>query len=77
MTRDHDQVVLDNVVAINATAKALLCRIPITDGPPRHDPFRDVWVPQSQITDDSEVYATGDEGQLVVKLWWAEREGLA
>lgn len=70
MTRDHDQVVLDDVTALRATDKALLCRV-TDDGK-----SREVWVPQSQITDDSEVYAVGHEGQLVVTAWWAEREGL-
>lgn len=71
MTRDHDQVVIDDVKVIRATDKALLCRLE------HRGETREVWVPQSQITDDSEVYADGDEGALVVKQWWAEREGLA
>lgn len=34
-----------------------------------------VWVPQSQIHEDSEVWKRGDEGTLVVTEWWAiERE---
>lgn len=67
MTRDHDQVVLDNVTAKKATAKALLVEL---------EGGRTIWVPQSQITDDSEVYAEGDTGTLVVTAWFAEREGL-
>lgn len=34
-----------------------------------------VWIPQSQIHDDSEVYENGDEGTLVVNMWWAEKQG--
>lgn len=67
MTRDCDQVVLDNVKAKKETARALL--VELEDG-------RTIWVPQSQITDDSEVYAEGDEGALAVTAWFAEREGL-
>ncbi len=37
-----------------------------------------VWIPKSMIHDDSEVYDAKDNssGKLVVKLWWAEKEGL-
>ena len=34
------------------------------------------WIPQSQISDDSEVWREGDTGDLVIKAWWAEKEGL-
>jgi hypothetical protein len=52
----------------NETAKALLVRI---DG-------RSVWVPKSQIHDDSEVYDADNNrsGKLIVSQWWAEKEGL-
>lgn len=38
-----------------------------------------VWIPKSMFHDDSEVYDDGDnaEGEVVVKTWWAEKEGLA
>lgn len=45
---------------------ALLCLI---DG-------EEIWIPKSQITDDSEVYETGTEGTLVVTEWIAEQKGL-
>lgn len=35
-----------------------------------------VWVPQSVIHDDSEVYQAGHKGKLVVKAWWANKNGL-
>jgi hypothetical protein len=35
------------------------------------------WVPKSVVDDDSEVYEDGHEGILVLKYWWAEKEGLA
>jgi hypothetical protein len=34
------------------------------------------WIPQSQIDDDSEVWKEGDKGDLVIKAWFAEKEGL-
>lgn len=70
--RSEDGACFDDVKALRGTERALLCRL-TTDG----GESREVWVPRSQITDDSEVYEIGDEGQLVVKSWFAEREGLA
>ena len=32
-----------------------------------------MWIPQSVIDDDSEVYGEGHAGRLVVSGWWAER----
>ena len=53
------------VLCKHETAAALLC---VIDG-------ADVWVPQSQVDDDSEVFEKGDEGKLVVAQWWAEKAG--
>lgn len=33
------------------------------------------WIPYSHIHDDSEVYRPGDQGELVVKRWFAEKRG--
>lgn len=52
------------------SGKALLVHIPDLD--------EDVWVPHSQIHEDSEVYGMGadeTEGTLVVKKWFAEQRG--
>lgn len=57
---------IPDAVAIRATKKALLVRLD----------DREVWIPQSQIHDDSEVYQEGDEGELVVARWFAEKEEL-
>lgn len=46
---------------------AILCT-PLSGG----EPF---WVPKSVLHDNSEVYAVGHSGSLVVKTWWAEKEG--
>jgi hypothetical protein len=36
-----------------------------------------VWVPKSQIHDDSEVYSKkSGAGELIVTRWWAEKKGL-
>ena len=37
---------------------------------------RRAWLPKSQIHDNSEVYALGTSGKLVVSSWIAEQEGL-
>ena len=34
------------------------------------------WIPKAVIHDDSEVYAQGTSGKLVVEDWFAEKEGL-
>lgn len=61
-----EPVRFDNTRAIKATKMALLCSI---DGD-------DVWIPISQITDDSEVFREGDEGTLVITWWLAYQKGL-
>ncbi len=38
---------------------------------------RERWVPKSVVHDDSFVWRTGDFGTLLVKLWWAEKNGWA
>lgn len=35
-----------------------------------------IWIPQSQIDDDSEVSKKGDEGTLIVSEWIAIQKGL-
>ena len=36
----------------------------------------EMWIPDSQIHDDSEVYREGDIGKLVITRWIAEQKGL-
>jgi hypothetical protein len=54
--------------AIRETEKALLIHNAEWDD--------DMWFPHSQITDDSEVYADGTEGTLIVTEWIAKQKGL-
>lgn len=51
------------------TDKTLLCDVGANDGKPR-------WIPKSQIDDDSEVWKPGQEGELIISAWFAEKEGL-
>ena len=43
-----------------------------------HFDFEDkkLWIPQSQIDEDSEVYRVGDEGFVVISEWIALKKGL-
>lgn len=70
---DQEATVIEDVECIRVSRMAILCRIPddFEEGG-----FREVWVPQSQITDDSEVWRIGDRGTLVVKAWFARKENL-
>lgn len=52
---------------VRETQKAVLVRL---------DDGSEHWVPKSQIHEDSEVYASGTDGTLIVSRWWAEKEGL-
>ena len=62
-----ETVRIEDCEIIKATDKALLVRI--------GDEI-EKWIPQSQIDDDSEVWKEGDKGDLVIKAWFAEKEGL-
>lgn len=65
-----DRVEIHDVVCIGQTGKAILCRLS-----EEYDNI-EVWIPQSQVDDDSEVYEEGGEGVLVVSLWIAEEKGI-
>lgn len=57
----------ENAKCVHATEAAILVEI---DGE-QH------WIPQSQVTSDSEVWQMGDEGTLVITDFIAEQKGLA
>ena len=65
---DSEYVSVGNVTVLRATEKALLCRI--------EDDDREIWIPRSQIAEESEVEDEGDEGELFVSEWFARQEGL-
>lgn len=66
MTQFRQKVTFEKVEAEKETGDALLCWI---DGK-KH------WIPKSQIDDDSEVFAEGHSGDLVVSEWIATEKGL-
>jgi len=40
----------------------------------RQEDGEEIWVPQSVIHDNSEVWKKGDVGILIVKEWWAKKQ---
>ena len=36
----------------------------------------EMWIPKSQVDDDSEVYGAGHEGKLVITEWIAKQKGI-
>ena len=59
-------VELTDVEAKKETEKAILCDI---DG-------KEMWIPKSQIDDDSEVFEEGHYGTLIITDWIAEQKEL-
>jgi len=57
----------EDVSCRKAKGKAILVEIPDLGG--------EFWIPQSQVTDDSEVWKEGDTGTLVISDWFAEKNG--
>jgi hypothetical protein len=68
--RDESRVSLGKVKVLAKTDKAIRVELDTTDT---------LWVPESCIHDDSEVFVGCDstKGELVVAAWWAEKEGLS
>ncbi len=66
MPEFESKVTFVDVVCLKQTTKALLCEI---NG-------KQVWIPHSQVDDDSEVYREGDEGKLIVSEWIANEKKL-
>lgn len=61
-----ETVEFENVTVKIETEKALLCIINDAE----------VWIPKSQIDDDSEVYKKDTEGKLIVTEWIAKQKDL-
>lgn len=68
MYETENGVVFEGSRVLQERGKAVLCDIPDLDGR--------VWVPKSQITDESEVWEPDQEaGDLVVRKWFARQKG--
>lgn len=64
----NDPYLVGTAKCTNETPKAIAVRLT--------GKLEGQWIPKSAVHDDSEVYARGHEGKLVVKQWFAEKEGL-
>ena len=66
-TWDTDEwVSYEEVTVLYESEKAILCEID----------EEEMWIPKSQIHDDSEVYKMGSEGILIISKWIAKKKGL-
>lgn len=66
MRMQDPPVSIEDVACLRATEKAILVNV---DG-------EELWIPLSQVDDDSEVYSEGDEGTLIITAWIARQKGL-
>ena len=65
---EEPPVSIDDCECIRATERAILCSI--------GDTGKELWIPQSLVQDESEVYRHGDTGTLVIPAWFARKNGL-
>ena len=63
-----ETVEFEDARCIRETQKAIQVRL--------SDRQRPIWIPQSIVHDDSEVYKFGQSGKLVLPEWFALRMGL-
>ena len=71
-----DPVAVKVVRVIRETEKAIL--VEVWHGPAGGEVPEEVWVPKSQIDDDSEVYSLkSGPGKLLVTAWLARQKGWA
>jgi len=61
-------MLIENARCTAETEKAILVEADSLD--------ESLWVPKSQVTDDSEVYKKDTDGDLIVNDWWAFKAGL-
>jgi len=69
MGHKDEYVTLREAWSTKETAKAILVDHP--------DLVKPMWIPKSQISDDSEVWKGDQDGDLIITLWIAEQKGIA
>ena len=72
-TFERELVYFNGAECVEHTAKAIKVAVG------RGDARREVWIPQSQVADSSEVYGSAPyacKGRLVVSLWIAEQKNI-
>lgn len=67
MTRPDEEIAYVHARCKVETEKAILCDL---------ETGEELWVPKSLIREDSQVTSKGDEGELAIPWWFAEREGV-
>ena len=60
-------MLIEKAKCIHHTDNAIVVTAPCFDG--------SEWIPLSQVDDDSEVYKTDTEGDLIITDWFAEKKG--
>ena len=63
---DEEKVEWEDCICVGETERAI--KVAGVENTP-------VWIPKSMIHDDSEVFALEGDGTLVVKRWWAGKQG--
>ena len=73
-SEDEDTVEFENVYVVGETQMALRVELMV----PGQKHSRTLWIPKSVVHSDSEVFDNdrNSEGRLVLKQWFAEKEGL-
>ena len=64
---DDAEVAFESCWCTAETEKAILV-YGATDDP--------LWVPKSQVLEESEVYKKGTDGELIISRWWAKQRGI-
>ena len=69
MSRNHagaNEVQLEDVLVLRKTDKAILVEVDTAQ----------IWIPKSQISENSEVWKDGQTGALIIPEWLATAKGL-
>jgi hypothetical protein len=75
VTFDEEHYAFEVEKVVRETDAALLVRVDGSDPALEDIGEYEVWVPKSQILDDSEVWQKGDSGELQVTMWIAKQKG--
>jgi hypothetical protein len=68
---DEKEFTIDNAKCIRESEKAIFVKAQFFEDLGLQD--GQVWIPKSQVTDNSEVFETDGEGKLIVTMWFARK----
>lgn len=66
---------IEDVVCVGENDKSIRVKSDNEDAPEDFHDGNTVFIPQSQVSPDSEVYGEGHKGKLVVSHWLARQRG--